>query len=38
VAPLYTTFAEVHDALHRLRVLVERGEQRLVDAAPARVT
>ena len=38
VAPLYTTFAEVHDALDRLRALVERGEQRLVDAERARVT
>jgi kynureninase len=38
VAPLYTTFTEVHDAIARLRDLVERGEQRLVDSAPARVT
>ena len=38
VAPLYTTFTEVHDALDRLRGLVERGEQRQVDAAPGRVT
>ncbi|MGH2969555.1 MAG: kynureninase [Solirubrobacteraceae bacterium] len=36
VAPLYTSFTEVHDALDRLRAIVERGE--LPDAAPARVT
>jgi kynureninase len=38
VAPLYTSFTDVWDALDRLRKLVERGEQRLVDAAQARVT
>ena len=38
VAPLYTTHAEVYDALERLRELVERGEHELVDATPARVT
>jgi kynureninase len=38
VAPLYTSHADVWDALDRLRGLVERGEHRLVDAAPARVT
>ena len=38
VAPMYTTFTEVHDALDRLRGLVEHGEQRLVDAAPGRIT
>jgi kynureninase len=38
VAPLYTRFADVWDALDRLRGLVERGEQRLVDATPGRVT
>jgi kynureninase len=38
VAPLYTRFVDVWDALDRLRGLVERGEQRLVDAAPGRVT
>ncbi len=35
VAPLYTTSAEVDDALDRLRAIVERG---VPDAAPARVT
>jgi kynureninase len=38
VAPLYTSHADVWDALDRLRVLVERGDHRLVDAAPGRVT
>ena len=38
VAPLYTRFVDVYDALDRLRGLVERGEQRLVDATPGRVT
>jgi kynureninase len=38
VAPLYTRFVDVWDALDRLRGLIERGEQRLVDAAPGRVT
>jgi kynureninase len=38
VAPLYTGFADVWDALDRLRRLVEAGEQRTVDATPARVT
>jgi kynureninase len=38
VAPLYTSFADVYDALDRLRGLVERGEQRAVDAARSRVT
>jgi kynureninase len=38
VAPLYTRFTDVYDALIRLRGLVERGEQRLVDAARSRVT
>ena len=38
VAPLYTRFVDVWDALDRLRGLVERGEQRDVDATPARVT
>jgi kynureninase len=38
VAPLYTSFSDVWDALDRLRGLVERGEQRSVDAAPTRVT
>jgi kynureninase len=38
VAPLYTRFADVWDAIDRLRGLVERGEHREVDAAPSRVT
>jgi kynureninase len=38
VAPLYTSFADVWDALDRLRGLVERGEHELVDAARSRVT
>jgi kynureninase len=38
VAPLYTRFADVWDALDRLRGLVERGEHHLVDAARSRVT
>jgi len=38
VAPLYTSHADVYDALERLRDLVERGDHRLVDAAPGRVT
>jgi kynureninase len=36
--PLYTRFVDVHDALARLRRLVERGEQREVDPARPRVT
>jgi kynureninase len=38
VPPLYTRFVDVWDALDRLRDLVERGEQREVDASPQRVT
>jgi kynureninase len=38
VAPLYTRYVDVWDALDRLRRIVERGEQRLVDSARARVT
>lgn len=38
VAPLYTTHAEVFDALERLKGLVGRGEHETVDATPARVT
>jgi len=38
VTPLYTRYVDVWDALDRLRGLVERGEQRLVDAARSRVT
>jgi kynureninase len=38
VAPLYTRFVDIYDALDRLRGVVERGEQRLVDASQARIT
>ena len=38
IAPLYTRFVDVWDALDRLRGLVERGEHREVDAARGRVT
>jgi kynureninase len=38
VAPLYTRYVDVWDALDRLRGLVERGDQRLVDATRSRVT
>jgi len=38
VAPLYTRFADAYDALDRLRGLVERGEQRLVQQGRARIT
>jgi kynureninase len=38
VTPLYTRYVDVWDALDRLRGLVERGEQRLVDAGRSRVT
>jgi len=38
VAPLYTSFTEVWDALDRLRALVEAGEHQLVDATRGRIT
>lgn len=38
IAPLYTRFVDVWDALDRLRGLVERGEQKLVEQARSRVT
>jgi kynureninase len=38
VPPLYTRVVDVWDALDRVRQLVERGEQREVDASPRRVT
>ena len=38
VAPLYTRYVDVWDALDRLRALVERGEQKLVSAERSRVT
>ena len=37
VAPLYTRFADVFDAMTRLRDLVERGVHREVDRAMSRV-
>jgi len=36
--PLYTRFTDVHDALERLRSLVERGEHKLVHTSRLRVT
>ncbi len=38
IAPLYTRFVDVWDALDRLRRLVDRGEHRLVDRTVSRVT
>jgi kynureninase len=38
VAPLYTRFVDVYDAMDRLRGLVERGEQRLVEQGRTRIT
>ena len=38
VTPLYTRFVDVYDAMERLRDLVLRGEQRLVDPTRSRVT
>lgn len=38
IAPLYTRFVDVWDALDRVRALVEAGEHERVDATPARVT
>jgi kynureninase len=38
VAPLYTRFADVWDAIDRVRVLVERGEHSAFGATPGRVT
>jgi kynureninase len=38
VAPLYTRYIDVWDAMDRLRGVVERGEHRLVDRTVARVT
>ena len=38
VAPLYTTDAELRDALERLRDLVARGEHERIDATRSRVT
>jgi kynureninase len=38
VAPLYTRFTDIWDALDRVRGLVERGEHTAFDATPGRVT
>jgi kynureninase len=38
IAPLYTRFVDVWDAIDRLRDLVERGVHREVDQTRARVT
>jgi kynureninase len=38
VAPLYTRFVDIWDAIDRLRGVVERGEHRRFDAVPGRVT
>jgi kynureninase len=38
IAPLYTRFVDVYDALDRLRDLVARGVQREVDQTRSRVT
>jgi kynureninase len=38
IAPLYTRYVDVYDAIERLRDLVERGEQREVDQTRSRVT
>jgi len=38
VAPLYTRYVDVYDAIDRLRDLVERGVHREIDASVSRVT
>jgi kynureninase len=38
LAPLYTSFVEVHTAVHRLRSLVESGAHKQVDATSRTVT
>jgi kynureninase len=38
IAPLYTRYVDIYDAIERLRDLVARGEQREVDQARSRVT
>jgi kynureninase len=38
VAPLYTRFADVYEAVERLRELVARGEHRELDPGKLRVT
>ena len=38
IAPLYTRYVDVYDAIDRLRDLVERGVHREIDASVSRVT
>jgi kynureninase len=38
IAPIYTRFTDVWDAMDRLRRLVEAGEHEAFDATPSRVT
>jgi kynureninase len=38
IAPLYTSYADVYDAVDRLRDLVGRGVHHEVDASRSRVT
>jgi kynureninase len=38
IAPLYTRFVDIWDAMDRLRDLVTRGVQREVDQTRSRVT
>ena len=38
IAPLYTRFVDVYDAIDRLRDLVERGVHREIDTTVSRVT
>ena len=38
IAPLYTRFVDVYDAIDRLRDLVARGVQREVDQSFSKVT
>jgi kynureninase len=38
IAPLYTRYVDIWDAMDRLRRLVEAGEHERFDATPGRVT
>jgi kynureninase len=38
IAPIYTRYVDVYDAIDRLRSLVERGEHREFDSVLGRVT
>ena len=38
IAPLYTRYVDIWDAMDRLRGLVQRGEQREVEQTRSRVT